>query len=122
ALLVGGAGGVVPRLGGGLWSGAGWGLLAGDAVGASHGAPAEGAAAYTRAVGGGALGRKLRRLEWATRRFYGPRSAFWFGLARVSRRAQRVGLAWDNGVDGRGERSGLAALWALGRARPGQAA
>jgi len=68
-------------------------------------------------VQGGALGRKLRRLEWAARRFYGARPGFWFGLAGLSRRAQRIGLAWYNGVDGWDERSSWQALWAL--VRPG---
>ena len=74
-------------------------------------------AAYARAVQGGALGRKLRRLEWAARRFYGARPGFWFGLAGLSRRAQRIGLAWYNGVDGWDERTSWQALWAL--VRPG---
>jgi len=122
ALLVGDAAGVDPLLGEGISYALEYGMLAADAIVASHGDAAEAAAAYTRAVQGGALGRKLRRLEWATRRFYGPRSAFWFGLARLSRRAQRIGLAWYNGVDGWDERSGLAALWALVRPRAWQTA
>src|SRR5262249_61130887 len=99
--------GVEPLLGEGTSSALESGMLAADAIVASHGDPAEAAAAYTRAVQGGALGRKLRRLEWATRRFYGPRSAFWFGLARLSRRAQRIALAWNNGAAGWDERPGL---------------
>ncbi len=122
ALLVGDAAGVDPLLGEGISYALEYGMLAADAIVASPGDPAAAAAAYTRVVQGGALGRKLRRLEWAARRFYGPRSAFWFGLARLSRRAQRIGLAWYNGVDGWDERSGLAALWALVRPRAWQSA
>jgi flavin-dependent dehydrogenase len=122
ALLVGDAAGVDPLLGEGISYALEYGMLAADAVVTARCDGAAAAAAYARAVQGGALGRKLRRLEWAARRFYGPRSAFWFGLARLSRRAQRIGLAWYNGVDGWDERSGLAALWALVRPRAWQTA
>jgi menaquinone-9 beta-reductase len=117
ALLVGDAAGVDPLLGEGISYALEYGMLAADAVVAARLRGPETHAAYARAVQGGALGRKLRRLEWAARRFYGARPSFWFGLAGLSRRAQRIGLAWYNGVDGWDERSGWRALWAL--VRPG---
>jgi hypothetical protein len=91
--------------------------LAADAVIAARTRGADAAAVYRRAVHDGALGRKLGRLEWASRRFYGPRAGAWFRLARASRRAQRIGLAWYNGVEGWESRGAWAALGAL--ARPG---
>jgi flavin-dependent dehydrogenase len=113
ALLVGDAAGVDPLLGEGISYALEYGMLAADAIVEERRYGPEAHATYARAVQGGPLGRKLRRLEWAARHFYGPRPAVWFGLARLSRRAQRIGLAWYNGVDGWDQRSGLAALWAL---------
>jgi menaquinone-9 beta-reductase len=47
-----------------------------------------------------AIGRKLRRLAFAARRFYGPRHRLYFRLAGMSRRAQELGVDWFNGVRG----------------------
>jgi hypothetical protein len=49
-------------------------------------------------VHGGGLGRKLRRLEQATRFFYGPLGRVAFRLAAMSPRAQARALAWYNGT------------------------
>jgi len=113
ALLVGDAAGCDPLMGEGISYALEYGIMAADAI-AGGGDPA---ATYTRTVAASTIARKLRRLEWAARHFYGRRGAWWFRLARLSRRAQAIGLAWYNGVDGWDERSGWAALGTL--MRPG---
>jgi hypothetical protein len=75
-------------------------MAAADAVVAARAQGVDAGALYQRAVQDGRLGRKLGRLAWASRRFYGRQARTWFRLARLSRRAQRVGLAWYNGADG----------------------
>ncbi len=117
ALLVGDAAGCDPLMGEGISYALEYGLLAAAAVAAGRRERNDPAAHYTRAVRGGGLGRKLARLEWAAGRFYGPHWPRWFRLARISGRAQRLGLAWYNGVDGWDARGRWALLWAL--ARPG---
>jgi geranylgeranyl reductase family protein len=113
ALLVGDAAGCDPLMGEGISYALEYGIMAADAI--VDGPDA--AVSYTRAVAASATARKLRRLEWAARRFYGRHATWWFRLARLSRRAQAIGLAWYNGVDHWDERSGWAALRAL--VRPG---
>jgi flavin-dependent dehydrogenase len=113
ALLVGDAAGCDPLMGEGISYALEYGIMAADAIVAGTDA----ATTYARAVAASATARKLRRLEWAARRFYGRHAAWWFRLARISRRAQAIGLAWYNGVDHWDERSGWAALRAL--VRPG---
>jgi menaquinone-9 beta-reductase len=65
---------------------------------------------YERAVADSWLGRKLRRLEWASRLFYGPTARWWFAVAAHSRRAQDIGIRWYNGTDGWDRRSGWEAV------------
>jgi flavin-dependent dehydrogenase len=55
-------------------------------------------AAYDEALHRGAVARKLRRLGFAARRFYGPRHRLYFRLAAFSRSAQRIGIDWYNGA------------------------
>src|SRR5205814_3702614 len=55
---------------------------------------------YGRVLHRGAMGRKLSRLAFAARRFYGPRHRLYFRLAGMSRRAQELGVDWFNGVRG----------------------
>jgi flavin-dependent dehydrogenase len=117
ALLVGDAAGCDPLMGEGISYALEYGIMAADAIVAER---LEGGAAYLayqRAVGSSAMARKLGRLEWASHRFYGRHAAWWFRLARLSRRAQHIGLAWYNGVGAWDERSAWAALAAL--VRPG---
>jgi flavin-dependent dehydrogenase len=59
------------------------------------------------------LGKKLTRLYYATRFFYGPTGRWWFFLAARSRRLQSLGLKWYNGVDDWPRRSGWEAMAAL---------
>jgi flavin-dependent dehydrogenase len=108
-LLVGDAAGCDPLMGEGISCALEYGLLAGEAIAGGG----DVGASYARAVQASAMARKLRRLDWAVRRFYGRHAWWWFRLARVSRRAQAIGLAWYNGVDHWDERSGWAALRAL---------
>jgi flavin-dependent dehydrogenase len=53
---------------------------------------------YSRAVSDGAIGRKLRKLAFAARRFYGSRHRIYFRLAGANRRAQEIGVDWYNGA------------------------
>ena len=61
---------------------------------------ANGLGAYDRALHAGYNGRKLGRLAFAARRFYGPHHRFYFKLASLSRHAQQLGLDWYNGANG----------------------
>src|SRR5262249_6129854 len=94
ALLVGDAAGCDPLMGEGISCALEYGILAADAIVAARTQGVEAAAGYQRAVRAGAMARKLRRLEWASRHFYGPRAAWGFRLARLTRRARPVGLDW----------------------------
>ena len=116
-LLTGDAAGCDPLMGEGISFALEYGVTAADAVSAARTRGGDAAELYQRAVHDGPLGRKLGRLEWGARRFYGPHARGWFRVAGASRRAQRIGLAWYNGTDGWDTRSGWAALRAL--VRPG---
>lgn len=121
ALLVGDAAGADPLMGEGISLAIEYGMLAADTVLRSPTVTPEDCAAYRQAIRTGAIGRKLRRLRLASRLFYGPRWRLWFRLASASRRAQRIGLAWFNGVDDWDRRSPWAAMgeliWPRGVAR-----
>ena len=113
ALLVGDAAGADPLMGEGISFALEYGLLAAEAICEAHGTGDWSFRGYARAVERGPLGRKLHRLGLATRLFYGPRGRLWFRLAALSPRAQAIGLAWYNGVDGWDRRNAFAALAAL---------
>ena len=68
---------------------------------------------YTDNVAGSWLGKKLARLHFATRLFYGRTQRFWFALAVRNQRLQSIGLKWYNGVDGWQEKSRRDALRAV---------
>ncbi|MBI3757907.1 MAG: NAD(P)/FAD-dependent oxidoreductase [Deltaproteobacteria bacterium] len=68
---------------------------------------------YTSALAASPIGKKLTRLYYTTRFFYGRTAPFWFALAARSRRLQSVGLKWYNGVEGWHQRNGWKAIWAL---------
>jgi flavin-dependent dehydrogenase len=99
-LLVGDAAGCDALMGEGISFGLEYGMLAGDAIVEARRTGERSFSGYARAVADGPLGRKLRRLAFGARLFYGKRSRFWFGIAAASSRAQRIGLAWYNGVGG----------------------
>jgi flavin-dependent dehydrogenase len=119
ALLVGDAAGVDPLMGEGISFALEHGLLAADAIIGARACGDWSFRGYARAVARGPIGRKLRRLGLGARLFYGRRQRLWFRLAAASPRAQAIGLAWYNGVDGWDERSPLAAVATLlARRRP----
>jgi flavin-dependent dehydrogenase len=113
ALLVGDAAGVDPLMGEGISFALEHGVLAADAILEARTTGDWSFRSYARAVARGPIGRKLRRLGLGARLFYGRRQRLWFRLAAASPRAQAIGLAWYNGVDGWDERSPLAAVAAL---------
>jgi flavin-dependent dehydrogenase len=65
---------------------------------------------YTETLARSWLGKKLTRLHFTTRLFYGRTALLWFILAARSRRLQSVGLKWYNGVEGWHQRSGWEAV------------
>lgn len=100
ALLAGDAAGVDPLMGEGISYAFEHGKLAAGAIARMlEGDPAA-LAQYDRDVRGAAAGRKLRRLAWAARRFYGPRHRLYFRLAGLSATARRIGVDWYNGAGG----------------------
>jgi len=106
-LLVGDAAGVDPLMGEGISFALEYGVLAADAIARALETGDFGFAAYEASVRRGPLGQKLRLLDAAARRFYGPHGWLWFRLARLSGRARRAALEWYNGVEhvpGAGER------------------
>jgi flavin-dependent dehydrogenase len=117
-ILVGDAAGCDPLMGEGISFALEYGVLAAEAAVDAHRRRRFELDGYARAVAGGVLGRKLRRLGLGARLFYGRRGGFWFRLASASARAQAIGLAWYNGVGGWDERSVARALWILARRHP----
>ncbi len=65
---------------------------------------------YTDAFAASHVGKKLTRLHYAARLFYGRTAPLWFALAVCSQRLQSVGLKWYNGVERWHQRSGWEAL------------
>jgi menaquinone-9 beta-reductase len=117
ALLVGDAAGVDPLMGEGISFALEYGVLAAQAIVEARTTGDWTSERYARSVERGPLGRKLRRLSFAARLFYGARPRLWFRLAAASSRAQSVGLAWYNGTEDWEERSALGALAALALGR-----
>lgn len=104
-LLVGDAAGVDPLMGEGISFALEYGVLAATALARAAATGDPGFGDYEAAVHAGPLGRKLRRLVWATERCYGPRWRLWFRLAAASSRLQGAALDWYNGTadwEGRG--------------------
>jgi flavin-dependent dehydrogenase len=113
ALLVGDAAGVDPLMGEGISFALEYGELAAQAVVEARATGDWSFARYARGVHAGPIGRKLRRLHFGARLFYGRASSLMFRLASASARGQAIGLRWYNGVDGWDERSAASAMWAL---------
>ena len=65
-------------------------LLAGDRSALTH---------YDSELHHGAVGRKLHKLAFAARHFYGPRHRLYFRLAGISKKAQAIGVDWYNGAE-----------------------
>ncbi len=113
-LLAGDAAGVDPLMGEGISYAFEHGKLAAQAIDDFLSGKPTALADYDRALHHGAVARKLRRLSFAARRFYGPRHKLYFRLASLSRGTQRIGIDWYNGVDNLDEApvSSLLARWA----------
>jgi flavin-dependent dehydrogenase len=97
-ILAGDAAGVDPLMGEGISCAFEHGKLAADAIGKFLEGDSGALRAYDRALHVGAMGKKLGKLAFAARHFYGPRHRLFFRIARVSRRAQEIGVDWYNGA------------------------
>lgn len=97
-LLVGDAAGVDPLLGEGISFALQFGQLAARTLGQAFATGDLGFRGYDRTVRRSPMGRKLHRLGFAARMMYGPAGPLCFRIARLSRRAQIVGMNWYNGV------------------------
>ena len=115
-VLAGDAAGVDPLMGEGISCAFEHGRLAAEAVVAFLDGDRESLARYDRELHRGPVGRKLRRLAFAARHFYGPHHRIYFRLAQMSRRAQEIGIDWYNGADHTDEISVARALGRWGRA------
>jgi flavin-dependent dehydrogenase len=115
-LLAGDAAGVDPLMGEGISCAFEHGRLAVATITRALDGDGAALADYDREMHAGALGRKLGRLGFAARRFYGPRHRLYFALARLSRRAQELGADWYNGAARLDEMSVAGALGRWARA------
>jgi flavin-dependent dehydrogenase len=97
-ILAGDAAGVDPLMGEGISCAFEHGKLAANAIGRFLDGDASALQAYDRALHESAVGKKLGKLAFAARHFYGPHYKLFFRLARVSRRAQEIGVDWYNGA------------------------
>jgi len=97
-MLAGDAAGVDPLMGEGISCAFEHGKLAANAIGKFLDGDSGGMAAYDRALHQGATGKKLGRLAFAARHFYGPHHRLFFRIARVSRSAREIGVDWYNGA------------------------
>jgi flavin-dependent dehydrogenase len=97
-MLAGDAAGVDPLMGEGISCAFEHGKLAANAIGKFLDGDSGAMRAYDRVLHEGAVGRKLGKLAFAARHFYGPHSRLFFRIAGVSRRAQEIGVDWYNGA------------------------
>lgn len=97
-ILAGDAAGVDPLMGEGISCAFEHGKLAAKAVADLARGDTNAVTRYDDELHRGAIGRKLRKLSFAARRFYGPHHRFYFRLACTSRRAQQIGVDWFNGA------------------------
>jgi flavin-dependent dehydrogenase len=112
-ILVGDAAGAEPLMGEGISFALEYGKFAAQTIGEALRTRRFDFTDYTEALARSWLGKKLTRLYYATRFFYGPTARWWFFLAARSRRLQSLGLKWYNGVDDWPRRSGWEAMAAL---------
>jgi len=97
-ILAGDAAGVDPLMGEGISCAFEHGKLAADALARYLDGDCSALEAYGKELHRGLLGRKLRRLAFAARRFYGAHHRFYFRLAGFSGRLQRLSVDWYNGA------------------------
>ncbi|MGE0680752.1 MAG: NAD(P)/FAD-dependent oxidoreductase [Candidatus Binatia bacterium] len=112
-VLVGDAAGAEPLMGEGISFALEYGKFAARAIRSALHTKQFDFADYTTTLVRSRLGKKLRRLHYTAKLFYGCTSPLWFTLAARSQRLQSVGLKWYNGVDGWHERSGWEAVWQI---------
>ena len=120
AVLVGDAAGAEPLMGEGISFAFEYGAFAAQAIGEALRTRDFSFDAYTRTITQSWLGKKLTRLAFATKLFYGRTARLWFTLAARNTRLQSIGLKWYNGVDGWHQRSGWDAVRAVIRRYPQQ--
>jgi geranylgeranyl reductase family protein len=97
-ILVGDAAGVDPLMGEGISCAFEHGKLAAVAIASYLEGDYAALEAYGNELHQGLMGRKLRRLAFAARRFYGVHHRFYFHLAGLSSKLQRLGVDWYNGA------------------------
>jgi flavin-dependent dehydrogenase len=111
AILAGDAAGVDPLMGEGISYAFEHGKLAAAAIARLLDGDCTALETYGRQLHVGFIGRKLRRLAFAARRFYGARHRFYFRLAGLSGGLQRMGVDWYNGAHRLDELSVVRAGW-----------
>ena len=97
-ILAGDAAGVDPLMGEGISCAFEHGKIAAHAICKYLDGDRGALEAYDRTLHDGAVGKKLSKLAFGARNFYGPHHKFFFRIARVSRRAQEIGVDWYNGA------------------------
>jgi flavin-dependent dehydrogenase len=97
-MLAGDAAGVDPLMGEGISCAFEHGKLAAAAIARLLDGDVRALESYDDELHRGAVGRKLGKLAYAARHFYGPRHREFFRLARLSLRAQEIGVDWYNGA------------------------
>ena len=97
-ILAGDAAGVDPLMGEGISCAFEHGKIAAGAINSFIDGDDDALGAYDRALHEGAVGRKLAKLAFAARHFYGAHHRFFFRVARTSRRAHEIGVDWYNGA------------------------
>jgi len=97
-ILAGDAAGCDPLMGEGISCAFEHGKLAAGSIASFLGGDDTALAGYDRELHRGAVGRKLGKLAFAARRFYGPHHRLFFRLAMLSQHAQEIGVDWYNGA------------------------
>jgi len=97
-ILAGDAAGVDPLMGEGISTAFEHGRLAASAIADFIEGKADALKRYDKELHRGAIGRKLEKLAFAARSFYGPHYRAFFRVAMVSRTAQAIGVDWFNGA------------------------
>ncbi len=112
-VLVGDAAGAEPLMGEGISFALEYGAFAAQAIREALRIKDFSFDSYTRTLAQAWLGKKLARLSFATKLFYGRTARLWFTLAARNTSLQSIGLKWYNGVDGWDQRSGWDAVRAV---------
>jgi flavin-dependent dehydrogenase len=98
AILAGDAAGVDPLMGEGISCAFEHGKLAAAAISQYLDGDLSALEVYGTELHRGVIGRKLSRLAFAARRFYGTHHRMYFRLAGLSSKLQRVAVDWYNGA------------------------